>query len=134
MTYSNTQILSQRFGEDELKTLTDRDGSNALNVQILENALNDADALINSALKHRYSVPFSPVPTIIKLIATDIAYSRLFTHHRPPIVSEILNDAMKQLSDIASGNFNINDVPSKASNLAVDSDTKIFGRKPLTSF
>lgn len=54
-------------GADKLRQLTDQAGAGTVDVNVLAAAIAEADAELNSYIGHRYAVPLSPVPDIVKL-------------------------------------------------------------------
>ncbi|MCM8595138.1 gp436 family protein [Accumulibacter sp.] len=73
MPYATQQNLVDQFGERELIALTDRDSVGVIDPAVLARALADADALIDSYLVARYSLPLSGVYPVLRMIAGDLA-------------------------------------------------------------
>ncbi len=67
MAYATVQDMIGRFGETEMLRLSSVDGDlpATVNAVPVEQAIADADGIIDSYLRKRYSVPLSPVPRAI---------------------------------------------------------------------
>lgn len=67
MAYATVQDMIGRFGEIEMLRLSSVDGvlPDVVNPVPVEQALADADGIVDSYLRKRYSVPLSPVPQVI---------------------------------------------------------------------
>lgn len=67
MAYSTqTDVELAAGGAAKLVELADQDGDGSLDTSAVEQAIADADALINSYAQRRNAVPYSPVPDIIR--------------------------------------------------------------------
>lgn len=113
MTYATQQDMVDRYSEQEIIELTDRINATAIDVQVLDQALKDADGIINAHLPNHFSVPLSPVPDIIVTYACDLARYYLYDDAAPEQVIKRKEDVFKFLSLVAAGKIN----------LGVDSDT-----------
>ncbi|MCE7915417.1 MAG: DUF1320 domain-containing protein [Nitrosomonas sp. PRO4] len=104
MTYATQQNLIDRFGEDELIQLTDRQSLGVIDATVVSRALADADARINGYLAVRYSLPLAaPLPTELERLACDIARYALYEDRVTEIVKERYQDAIALLRDVAAG-------------------------------
>ena len=103
MTYAIQQNLIDRFGNTEILQLTDRDGDAAIDAAVIDGALEDADALINSYLESRYSLPLTSTPRLLRNLASDIARYQLYDDRAPESVKNRYDAAIATLKDIASG-------------------------------
>ncbi|WP_199777596.1 DUF1320 domain-containing protein, partial [Bosea sp. FBZP-16] len=67
MAYATLQDMIGRFGETEMLRLSSVDGElpETVNAAPVEQAIADADGIIDSYLRKRYSVPLAPVPRAI---------------------------------------------------------------------
>jgi len=75
--YAVQADLEQRFGIDAVLTASDRNGKGEINVPIVNLALVDATAEIDSYLTERYDLPLTTVPTILARVCCDIAMYRM---------------------------------------------------------
>ena len=66
--YATRQDMISRFGEEEIRLLTDRDGSaGAIVDAVLDQVLADASAEIDGYIGGRYRLPLVTVPQILLL-------------------------------------------------------------------
>ncbi len=124
--YCTGDQLIDRFGEDELITLTDVDGDERPNAAVMELALQDASDEIDIYISTRASLPIasgSTPPILIRLCA-DIARYRL--HDENPIdeVKARYDSAVKTLKDISAGRANL-PLPDPASSTS----TTVYGER-----
>jgi len=103
MPYCTKQDLIDRFAESELIQLTDRSNSGLIDDTVLNKAIADADAEIDSKLKNRYTVPLSPTPDILNLKACDIARYFLYEDSPTDHVTKRYDDAIKFLKEVRDG-------------------------------
>ena len=107
MTYATLQTMVERFGDAELIQRTDRYGSGQMDVQVMDRALADADAEVNSYLAVRYALPLAGVPTALARIAADMARYRLYDDGVPETVRKRYEDAVALLKRMASGDVKL---------------------------
>lgn len=140
MTYATQQNLIDRFGEDELIQLTDREGLNAINTTVVDRALADADAQINGYLSVRYTLPLAaPLPDELEQIACNIARYALYGNSMIEIVEKRYEAAISKLRDVAAGraSLGMNDTSSTqtSSNVAkMSTTTPVFRRADSEGF
>ncbi|MBQ9688248.1 DUF1320 domain-containing protein [bacterium] len=80
MSYSTIDNLLTRIDEKVLINLSNDDfPSNEINTTRVEETIQIADDIINSALRNRYSLPLQTVPPIITQISADITIYRLYS-------------------------------------------------------
>lgn len=81
MTYATAEQVIERYGAGTVQLLTDRAGAGVLDPVVLERALADAAAEIDTWLAVKYDLPlFSPPaspPEVLTRLAVDIAVYRL---------------------------------------------------------
>lgn len=73
MAYAAQTDMEARFGEQDVIMLTDRDDTGEINGTVLQQALDDAGAVIDSYLAARYDLPFTEVPRVLVSACCDIA-------------------------------------------------------------
>lgn len=140
MTYATLQNLKDRFGEDELIQLTDRDNLGTINTTVVDRALADADAQINGYLSVRYTLPLSaPVPTELERIACDLARYALYEDRVTEIVEKRYDAAIRKLRDVAAGHagLGVDDTGNEqtSSNVAeMSATTPVFRRADSEGF
>lgn len=131
MTYATQQNLIDRFGEDQLTQLTDRDGLGVINATVVSRALGDADAEINGYLSTRYTLPLSPVPAVLEKLACDIARYRLFEDAAKDIVKERYENAIRFLKDVVSGKVTLGVDGSGESAATISNAVQISATTPV---
>lgn len=139
MDYATQADLIDRFGETELAQLTDRDNGAILDPTVLNRALADADAEIDSYLAARYQLPLASVPTALVRVAADLARYRLYDDRVTEAVRNRYQEAVGYLKAISAGGVVIDGASPLAvasSGLAVKVSTadKVFGGDALAAY
>lgn len=108
MAYATTQDLIDRFGEDEIRAVSDRADppAGAIDQDVVAKAVSDASEEIDGYLAKRYALPIAgTVPAVLVQLASDIARLRLHRHIPPDDVKDAYTRAVKRLQEIAAGDF-----------------------------
>lgn len=105
MSYATLQQLTDRYGTAMLIDLTDRADppAGAIDTDVVDRALADADALIDGYLKGRYALPLASTPPLVTDLELKIA---IYNLHRNVTSEKVRNDyldAVKTLAAIANG-------------------------------
>lgn len=104
--YANVGDMVARFGDLEVMQLSDRNMDGTIDEDVVNIALGDATAEIDTYLG-RFSQPFSEVPPILKRLCCDIARYRLAATSGVQITDEIRNrykiDVLDLLRSLAKG-------------------------------
>lgn len=103
MSYALLDDLNDRFGEREIVQLADRDGDGEPDEDVISDALADADALIDSYLEKRYTLPLDPVPATMLRVACVLARYFLYKDAPSDKVRTDYEDAIAWLKDVAKG-------------------------------
>ena len=142
--YSTISDIQKLIGEDELIKLSS-DQETADN-DIIERAISDADAEINSYLATRYLTPLiSPIPTIIRKFSVDIAIYNLASRRdaENEIRTQRYKDSIKFLTNVSKG---IVDIPAQSAagetalesaqtnEVTISNPQRIFSRASLQGF
>lgn len=109
MSYATENDMIARFGEREVRILTDRENMGLIDAAVLTYALTQADAEIDGYLQGRYALPLAEVPTLLVGIACDVARYRLAgtdIRETDPIRMRY-KDAAKLLTSISKGELNL---------------------------
>ena len=142
--YATKQDLIDRFGEKELKQLTDRANVPPTTIDdvVVGRALTDAEALINSYVGKVYTLPLAVVPAVLVKYAADIA--RYYLHgkaaDKDSPVTRAYDQAIAWLKDVARGLVDLNDnsgeVPEQAGGGAIRANPsgRVFRRDTLKGF
>ncbi|MDP3876013.1 MAG: DUF1320 domain-containing protein [Methylobacter sp.] len=102
MPYCTKQNLIDRFGEAELIQRTDRAGTDAIDDEVLNEAISDADAEIDGYLT-AYPLPLTTVPANLERMACDMARYYLFGDGMIEQVKVRYDNAIKYLNLVAKG-------------------------------
>jgi len=105
--YATAQELEKRLGgEEALVILADRDGDGVADAELVERALTDATAEIDSYLAGRYNLPLATVPAVLVRLACDMAVYRITSEYGAGLTEERrqrYEDAVAWLKRAASG-------------------------------
>lgn len=140
MGYAVKQDMIDRFGDVELKQLTDRTGAiDTIDDTVLGKALADADAEINGYLAGRYTLPLVSTPLILVGHACDIARFRLYDDRATEAVRQRYDDAIKYLGKVAEGKISLgldatNQPQAEAGGAKAEGDERVFSRDKLSDF
>lgn len=138
--YATQQDLVARFGEQELIELTDRADppAGAIDATVVDQALADAEELINSYVGKRYDLPLAAVPGAVKRTAADLARFYLYKDDPLEAVRKSFEDAVKWLKDIAAGRADLDiagEEPAPAeAQVRISSPDRVFSRDTLEGF
>lgn len=124
--------IKKLLPEDVVVQLTDDEGIGAVNQARVDEAIEQADAEINSYSAVRYAVPFSTVPDVVKKLSVDIAIYNLYsrrTEEIPPTRSERYKNAIRQLEGIAKGVVSLGVDPAPAASSQSPQTVDISGAK-----
>lgn len=103
MAYVNSTEMIARFGELEMIQLTDRDNATGeVDLTVLDAAIADAEAEVDSYISVRYAMPLASVPDIVKSMTADVARYRLYDTEVPEIVEKRYDAALRLLRDVAA--------------------------------
>lgn len=101
--YATQQQMIDRFGYQEIMELTDRVGTGNIDADVMDGALLDAEAEINSFLASRYTLPLAQTSQELVRLSCDITRYRLFDIRATEAVKARYDDAIKKLRDVAKG-------------------------------
>ena len=134
MTYATQATLETAFGVDEILQLTDRDQNGSVDAAFLAAALARADAVIDSYLGRRYTVPITPTPTVVLGIAADLARHYLYEDAVPEPVRAAYDDALRWLQQAGRGEVCVAGATAAAAatgsgGVFITSETRVFSRE-----
>lgn len=136
--YATQQNLSERFGDETLVQLADRDGDGQADTGVLDQVLGDAAALIDGYVKVRYGLPLASTPPLLRALALDVAFYQLHPHGAPEEVRHRYKDALATLRDLAAGKVDLDvagEAPaSEPSTGEVVAPDRTFSRDDLGGF
>jgi phage gp36-like protein len=137
--YASLSDLVSRFGEARLIELT-TDGGDAIDAALVDQAIADAGAEIDSYLRPRHKLPLPMVPARLVGVCCDLARYRLYQRDSRLLTSEQAKDAHGQaitwLRELAAGKVDLGldggGAPVKAAGGArLASADRIFSRRTL---
>jgi len=103
MSYCTKQDLIDRFSEQELVELTDRNRVGLVDDAVLDIRIGDADGIIDSFLGGRFTLPLAEVPRSLMRIACDITWFFLNKDHATDQVRQAYVDALQFLREAERG-------------------------------
>ena len=112
----------------------DDESATAVNVGVVEQAVAQAEELIDGFLRGRYNLPLSPVPTIVKDMTVNLARHWLYTrrpegNELPDAVVRTHKSAMSLLETIRDGKLTIGQPTGEA--LAEPGEVKVRARRRI---
>jgi len=139
MSYATQQNMIDRYGQQELIELTDRDNLGVLDATVLANALADADAEINAYLTGRYTLPLASVPPTLTKFAADIARYNLYDTRASEQVKARYDDAIRFLKLLANGTVSLGldglSVPvADAGGVQIAASDRVFNADNLSDY
>ncbi len=105
MAYCTQQDLIDRYGEEELIQLTDRDQTGSIDAIVIAAAIADATGIVDAYLESRYTLPLATVPAVLKRISCDIARYSLHGNGAPDDVKDRNGAAIEFLQAVAKGDL-----------------------------
>lgn len=117
MAYSTIDDLKKLLPEESIIQLTDEEETGSVNTTRVSEAIAQADAEIDSYCARLYTIPFSPVPDLVRKFSVDMAIYHLFSRRieeMPEIRKERYQNAIKQLENIAKGMMSLGEQPEPA--------------------
>lgn len=139
MSYCTQTDVETRIGPADLVALADHDGDEVADAEVIDQAIRDAAALIDSYLGVRFSVPVSPVPEVLKARAVNLAvyFLRLGRNSVTEDVRQQHRDDIDWLRQVAGGTVSLGIEPrpnegSAAAGVRYQTQPRSFGRgEPL---
>jgi len=139
MTYCVAQDLIDRFGDDELISLTDRNGFGVIDNNVLSQAISDASAEMDGYLGGRYQLPLATLPQMLLPLCCNIARYKLYDQQASEQVTKRYNAATKFLFSVSKGEISLGvdalGVKAQSTDLAtMQSGGSVFARNKSTGF
>ena len=143
MPYSTQSDLEKQLPKELLVQLADDDGDGVIDGGIVPDAIQKADDEINAYAATRYTVPFAPVPPLVRALSVDLAIWNLYARRgrENETVTKRYDRAIKLLRDIASGTATLGETPGPAESetglpeaTTTVSDERIFTKDTMGSF
>ncbi len=143
MAYSVLTNLKNQINEDDLVMLSDDADAGIVDTTVTTAMIAKADAVIDSYLATKYSVPLSPVPEILTHYSTIIALHLLFARRSgaPEHIQKLYDNAIMFLENVREGNITLGaDDPAgdrsddEATEFATDNPARVFSRAKMAGF
>jgi len=139
MAYCTQQDLADRISQTDLVTLSDQNGDGNPDLVVVAKAIRDADALIDSYLSVKFTVPVSPVPDVLRTRAVNLAiyFLKLGRDSVTEDARKQYEDDVKWLEAVVAGKVSLGIAPmpaesTSAGGVRAESKRRIFGRdEPL---
>lgn len=103
MNYCSQDDLISRYGEDEILSLTDDQGTGAIDAAKVTQAIGDASATIDGYLAGRYQLPLATVPAVLNRLAAEIARYFLWDNGASEPIQKRFDDAVIYLVSVSKG-------------------------------
>ncbi|ADW18573.1 protein of unknown function DUF1320 [Desulfobulbus propionicus DSM 2032] len=94
--YATLADILEQMAESDLIALTDDVQSGTVDTDVVDWALNGADALIDAHCHDRYQLPFYPVPGLAVTFAVDLAIYNLYSRRPHVEVPQAVKDRQTQ--------------------------------------
>jgi phage gp36-like protein len=139
MSYASQADMVNRFSEQEIIQLTDRNNTGAIDATVLERALADATAEIDGYLAARYQLPLTSTPTVLVRVCSDIARYHLHDDHIPESVAVRYKAAVDLLRQVSMGRVSLGvsdtgDEPTSNDGAEVQSGGRVWDRADSKGF
>ncbi|MCK4786212.1 MAG: DUF1320 domain-containing protein [Desulfobacteraceae bacterium] len=127
MAYSTEEdITNLELTEAELIQLTDDAGTGEVDDVKVDAAILKADSEIDDYCRGRYSIPFNPVPDVVKFLSATIAAYWLYRRRDDvsPSMLDKYTKALAKLKAISNGAYSIDGVSEKTESSGIASTTE----------
>lgn len=136
MPYATQQDIVDRYSQETLLLLADRDGDQVIDSAVVDQALADASAEIDTYVAAKYDLPLQQVPEVLKRLCVDIVIYRLSSDADMATEEkrQRYEDAIALLARIAKGTVSLGlDVPPPSTNgvVNISSQPRRFSRRRL---
>ncbi|MDJ1463408.1 DUF1320 domain-containing protein [Nitratireductor sp. GZWM139] len=105
MAYCTLQELTDRYSQRMLVEISDRADAptGAVDTDLIDRAVADADALINGYLKVRYRLPLASIPRLVKDLSLRISIYYAHAHIASDKIRRDYEEALSTLKHISQG-------------------------------
>lgn len=137
MAYATKQNMIDAYTEEALIELTDRadPATGAIDDTVLDLALADAAALIDSYISRRYSPALAAAAPVLRSKAQAIAYYILHRGNYPEQIRTAFEDALEFLKAVSMGHANLDiagvQPPSAPADARVEGPARLFSRDSM---
>jgi phage gp36-like protein len=140
MAYATLADILEQIDETTLTSLTDDHLLDIVDATAVERSIANADAVIDGYCGDRYTVPFYPVPPLVRMYSVDLAaynlYSRRTHIDMPEVIAERQKQALAYLRLVQKGDASVgvaivSDGGSAGSSALVGGNERIFDRQKM---
>ena len=105
MAYCTLQELTDRYSQRMLVEISDRADAptDAVDTDLIDRAIADADALIDGYLKVRYRLPLASIPRLVKDLSLRISIYYAHAHVASDKIRRDYEEALSTLKHISQG-------------------------------
>lgn len=133
MAYCTEQNLIDRFGEAEIRQLSDRHNTGGIDSDVIARAIEDADGEINGYLGGRFTLPLANVPSVLVRVACDVARYYLYDDAASEQVTRRYTDARDFLKAAGRGDISLGvdangAAPTSDNTAQMETGGSVFGR------
>lgn len=138
--YATLADILEQIAEDVLINLTDDAQLGTVDETVVDRAIANAAALVNAHCGCRYTVPFIPVPDLIRMYSVDLAaynlYSRRTHIDMPEVIADRQKQALAYLRLVQKGEASVG-IPvsvtagTESQSALVGGNERIFSRKTM---
>jgi len=139
MAYCAQVDILEQISKVELIQLSDDANAGVVDESVVTRGIADADAEIDGYCGNRYSVPFIPVPELVRKLSVDIAVYNLYSRRQgaPEGRKERYDAAVQFLRYVADGKAVLPDdaVPESVfDRVSLSGPARVFSRETLRGF
>lgn len=138
MPYASQTNLEDRYGADVLLELADRDGDDEVDAPVITRALADADAIADTYIGRRYTLPLASTPAALVTAAAQLAFYYLHRDRPTDEARRDYEDALAWLKDVAAGRAELDvagaEPETEADGLETSGPDRVFSRTTMEGF
>ncbi|MDR3631717.1 MAG: DUF1320 domain-containing protein [Desulfocapsaceae bacterium] len=97
--YAELADILEQMAEAELISLTDDEQTGAVDETAVDRAIANGMALIDAHCRDLYSVPFDPVPDLVRMYTVDLAVYNLYSRRTHVPMPDLIGQRHKQALD-----------------------------------
>jgi phage gp36-like protein len=135
MAYATKQQMIASYGEDEVIQVTDRavPPTGEIDDAVLDQALEEASALIDTYVAKRYDLPLASTPTVLRNLCMVISFYQLTRNRYTEEIRKAYDDAMTYLKSLSAGHVILDvggtEPKSAPAQIVSDATPRSFSRK-----
>jgi phage gp36-like protein len=133
MPYCTIDELKNKYTEQKIIELSSE--GEAVDNDVINECIADADAEINGYVQKVYSTPLDPIPRLIKKLSLNLTIANLYERRNidDEAISKLKNNAVQLLNRISKKSVSLglkddNDTSIQSSSILITSKPRIFSR------